>query len=156
MKLALLTLLLLPSLMGFSTNAQAPPEWKYLFTLEDDRDAWKTYYDTANIERQEQGTVRAWLKQIPVTKTDAERRRIVSGIIDNRKLNRMSTEGYDKFAFTLTLIEFDCSGRRGRSIAIKDYDQSGKLLGKDTKEGIPFAPVLKDSSSEVILEAVCK
>ncbi len=158
MKLSLLVLLVvislsLPTLAG---AVQTTPEWKYVATLEDDRKSWKTYYDAANIERQNKDIVRVWLKQVPITKNDAERQRIVSGIIDNRKLNEMSAKGYEEFAYSLTLVEFDCPGRRARKTAIKDFDRAEKLLGSDTKEGIPFGPVEEDSLPGLIMQAVCR
>lgn len=160
MKLTLLALLIVTSLSSSLASLAGPvqttPEWKYVATLEDDRDSWKTYYDAANIERQNKDIVRVWLKQIPITKNDAERQRIVSGIIENRKLNNMGIKGYEDFAYSLTLVEFDCSGRKARSISIKDYDRAEKLLGSDRKEGVPFAPAPKDSLAGMILEAACK
>ena len=159
MKLVVLLVLALSSLslsLSFQDKDKAKPEWKYLFSLEDDRDTFETYYDAANIERSPQGMVRVWLKQIPVTHNATEKQRIVNAIISNRKLNKMNTEGYDKYAYTLTLFEFDCSGRKARGISIKDYDEAEKLLSTDTKEGSPFAPVVEGSSSEVVLKAVCR
>ena len=160
MKLTLLVLSIVTSLsfspMSLAGPVQTSPEWKYVATSEDDRDSWKTYYDAANIESQDKGIVRVWLKQIPITRNVAERQRIVSGIIQNRKLNNMSIKGYEEFAYTLTLVEFDCSGRKARSTSIKDFDRAEKLLGSDTKDGLPFAPVLEKSMPELILKAVCK
>ena len=156
MKLTLPILLIVTSLVSLAGPVQTKPDWKYVSTLEDDRDSWKTYYDAANIEHQDKGIVQVWLKQIPVTKDAAERRRIVSGIIENRKLNNMNVKGYEKFAYSLTSVEFDCSARKARSVSIKDYDREEKLLGRDTKVGIPFAPVPEHSLPGLILEAVCK
>lgn len=160
MKLTLLTLTfflsLLPSLASLPQNVQAKPEWRYLLTSEDDSNSWKTYYDAANIEHQPKNIVRVWLKQMPVTTSDAEMQRIVNAIIENRKVNEMSTTGYEKFAYSLTLVEFDCAGRKARSIAIKDYDQAEKLLGSDKREDGRFAPVVEGSMSEVVMKAACK
>ena len=160
MKLTLLTLSFFlsfwPSLASLPRNPQAKPEWKYVVTSEDDSSTWKTYYDAVNIEHQANNIVRVWLKQMPVTKTDAEMQRIISAIIANRKVNEMSTSGYEKFAYSLTLVEFDCAGRKGRSTAIKDYDQSEKPLSSDTREDAPFAPVVEHSMSEVVMKAACK
>ena len=154
MKLFALALLLISSLSSISI--QTKPDWKDVVTSEDHNKTWKTYYDASNIERKVGGIVRVWLKQLPVTKTEAEKQRIVNAMIQNRKLNNMSSKGYEKFAYSLTLVEFDCVGRQGRSVAIRDFDQSEKLLGSDAKEDFPFAPVREGSMSEVILEAVCK
>src|SRR5215217_408042 len=160
MKLSLLVLLIVTSLSSLPGSLAGPvqtkPEWKYVATLEDDRDSWKTYYDAANIDRQDKGIVAVFLKQIPITPNDAERQRIVSGIIENRKVNNMSIKGYKEFAYTLTLVEFDCAGRKARRISIKDYDRKEKLLASDTQEGVRFAPVHEDSMPDLILKAVCK
>ena len=156
MKLTLLILTIVTSLVSLAGPIQTKPEWKYVSTLEDDRDTWKTYYDAANIQRQDKGIVQVWLKQTPVTKNETERQRIVSGIIENRKVNHMSVKGYEKFAYTLTSVEFDCAARKARSVSIKDYDSAEKLLGSDTIAGVPFAPVRENSMPELILEAVCK
>lgn len=157
MRATLLVLLIVTSVSSSVVRpVQTTPEWKYVSTLEDDRDSWKTYYDAANIERHEKGIVGVWLKQTPVTRDDAERQRILKGIIENRKINNMSVKGYEKFAYTLTLVEFDCSGKKARSVSIKDYDDAEKLLGSDTQMGVPFAPVGEHSLPRLILEAVCK
>jgi len=156
MKLTLLTLSLLLSLATLPRTFQTKPDWKYVITSEDDRDTWKTYYDAANIERQPKNIVRVWLKQVPVTTSDAEMQHIINAIIENRRVNEMSTKGYEKFAYSLMLVEFDCAGRRGRSIAIKDVDQAEKPLSSDTRDDAPFAPVVEHSVSEVIMEAACK
>lgn len=158
MKLTLLLIVtsLSSSLVGLAGPVQTKPEWKYVATSEDDRDSWKTYYDAANIQRQNKDIVGVWLKQIPITSDEAERQRLVSAMIENRKVNNMSVKGYEQFAYSLTLVEFDCSGRKARSIAIKDYDRAEKLLGSDKREGAPFAPVREHSMPEIILEAVCK
>ena len=158
MKLMLLVLLSVTSfsLVSLARPVQTTPEWKYVATYVDDRDSWKTYYDAANIERHDKGMIGVWLKQIPITRNDAERRRIVGAIIENRKVNNMSVRGYKKFAYSLTLVEFDCSGRKARSISIKDYDRAEKLLGSDTKMEVPFGPVEEGSLPELILKAACK
>jgi len=138
-------------------DVQAKSEWKYVVTSEDDNQTWKTYYDAANIDRRNGGTVRVWLKQVPITKNEGERQRLITSIIQNRKLNKMRVNGYTRFAYSLTLIEFNCTEKGARSISIKDYDRAENLLGSDnTIEGVPFAPVREGSMSSVVLEAVCK
>jgi hypothetical protein len=137
-------------------SVQLKPEWKYVVTSEDDNQTWKTYYDAASIDHRSAAMVRVWLKQVPITKTEADRQRFITSIIQNRKLNKMCVNGYTRFAYSLTLLEFDCAEKQGRSISIKDYDRAERLLGSDTIEGVPFAPVLKGSMSGFVLEAACK
>ena len=159
MRIVLLALLLASQTVAPSPyrarTVHSTPEWKYLFVFEDDRDTFKAYYDAANLYREKVGSVLVWLKVVPITKTEAERRRFVAGIIDNRKL-RMSVSGYERYAYTLSVEEFDCVGRRARSISIEDYDETEKLLGSSTLEDLPFAPATKGSMAEFILKTVCK
>ena len=158
----LYSLILLLSLHGslnprpIDSQTESKPEWKYLVTSEDHNQVWKTYYDVKNIKRKSEGTIEVWLKQVPITKTEEERQRIIRSIIKNRELNEMPIKGYGKFAYSLTLIEFDCSKKVGRRVSIKDYNEAGELLGTDTIEGVPFAPVPEGSMAGVVLEAVCK
>src|SRR5690348_6778114 len=100
-----LVALLLP--IGAVCQSRAKPEWKYVATAEDDNYVWKTSYDSKNVNRKPAGTVEVWLKQEPLTSTPAERQRIIGRLIQNRKLNKMPTKGYDRFAYALTLVEFD-------------------------------------------------
>jgi hypothetical protein len=150
-------LISLSSLPSVSSQNEPKPEWKYVITSEDDNQVWETYYDSKSTERTAKGTIKVWLKQMPITKTEEERQRVVSSIIQNRKLNRMSISGYDKFAYSLTSIEFDCSKKAGRSVSIRDYDDSDKLLGSNTLPAqVPFAPVPEGSMARIVLNAVCK
>jgi hypothetical protein len=148
----LVSLSILPSV---SSQTEPKPEWKYVVTSEDDNQVWETYYDAKSAKRTAEGTIKVWLKQVPITKTEEERQRIIRSIIQNRKLNRMSIGGYEKFAYSLTLIEFDCSEKVGRDVSFSDYNESDKLLGSNTlPEQIPFAPV--GSIARSVLNAVCK
>jgi hypothetical protein len=142
-----------PSVMS---QTESKPEWKYIVTSEDDNQVWKTYCDLKRIKQTVEGTVEVWLKQVPITKTGKERRKLIHSIIENRTLNKIPINGYEKFAYSLTLIEFDCGKNLARSVSIEDYDETAKLLGSDTIEGVPFAPVREGSATGVILEAVCK
>jgi hypothetical protein len=138
------------------SQSGAKPEWKYVATAEDDGEVWKTFYDSKNINRKSNGNVEVWLKQEPVTQTASERQRIVDGLIQNRKMNNMPTKGYDRFAYSLTLVEFDCKKKEGRNPSIRDYNVADELLATQTILDIPFAPVREKSLSRIILDAVCK
>src|SRR2546428_2689942 len=114
-------------------------EWKYVTKSEDDNEVWETYYQTNTIKRKPDSRVEVWLKQVPIAETTEEKQRIIQSTIKNRELNKMPTQGYDKFAYSLMLVEIDCSSKAGRNVSIKDFDETGKLLGADTIEGVPFA-----------------
>jgi len=130
------------------------PEWKYLTKDEDDGLEWETYYDVNSIKRTT-GVVTVWLKQLPVFKTEEQKQKLIHSTIENRGLNKMDTKGYEKFAYSQMLVEIDCNGKSGRNVSIKDFDERGTLLGSDTKQGVPFAPVRDGSLAGLLLKAVC-
>jgi hypothetical protein len=155
--LPILFLISLSSVPSVSSQNEPKPEWKYVITSEDDNQVWETYYDSKSTERTGEGTIKVWLKQVPITKSEKERQRVIHSIIENRKINRMSINGYEKFVYSLTLIEFDCKKKVGRSVSIRDYNESDKVVGSDTlPEQIPFAPVTEGSMARIVLNAVCK
>lgn len=155
--LLIVFLISLSSQSSLSSQTEPKPEWKYVVTSEDDNQVWETYYDAKSAKRTAEGTIKVWLKQVPITKTEGERQRVISSIIENRKLNRMSITGYEKFGYSLTLIEFDCAKNVGRSVSIRDYNESEKPLSSNTlPEQIPFAPVTEGSMARIVLNAVCK
>jgi hypothetical protein len=121
---------------------------------EDDGLEWETYYDLNSIKRSS-NIVAVWLKQLPVFKNDEQKQRLIRSTTENRKMNKTDTQGYEKYSFSQTLVEIDCNGKSGRSVAIKDFDERGSLLGNDAKEGVPFAPVRDGSLAGFLLEALC-
>jgi hypothetical protein len=157
LSLLILFLISLSSAPSFSSQNDQKPEWKYVATSEDDNQIFETYYDSKNTKRTAEGTITVSLKQMPITKTEEQRQRVIHSVIQNRKLNRMSITGYERFAYSLTLIEFDCSKRVGRSVSFRDYDESDKLLGSNAlPEQIPFSPVVQGSMVRIVFDAVCK
>ena len=161
MRIALLALLLFAfGALSQSGCAKAEvrsatgPDWKYLTKDEDDGIEWETYYDVSSIKRTS-GVIAVWLKQLPVFKTEEQKQKLIRSTIQNRELNKMPTKGYEKLAYAQMLVEIDCNAKSGRNVALKDFDESGTLLGSDTKEGVPFAPVRDGSLAGLLLKAVC-
>jgi surface-adhesin protein E len=136
-------------------QSKPPQEWRYV-TTDTHENTWKTYLDVKSIRRMPKGIVQLWLKQIPIYSDDEERKKVISGVIQNREYNQMPIRGYEQFAYSLTLIQFNCKKRLARSISIKDYDEAGSLLGSQTLANRSFARVFESSMAGMILGMVCK
>ena len=124
-------------------------------TSQENGTTWKTYYDLKSLKRKRDGIVEIWLKQVPLLKTQGDKENVRRAIIKNRKLNKLATNGYERYRYTTTLIAIDCNRKWGRTISTKDHDESGGLLGTDTMEEVPWAPIIKGSMPALFLSAVC-
>ena len=82
------------------------------------------YIDTASIETTPDISVKVMYKTI--AKSNAYRELLQ----DIRSEEGRSVEGYDKFAYTLSRVEIDCSGDRHRLLEATDYDKHGRPLGR--------------------------
>ena len=122
-------------------------------TDEDDALVWRISYDANSVKRKPKGIVEVWTKQEPAS-TGADRQRLVDGVIRNRKADNMPTGGYDKYAYTQTLFEFDCARKEDRAPLYRDYDTAGKMIGTHGHVA-DFTPV-DNSLERTLLNAVCK
>lgn len=112
--------------------------------------------------------VQIWMKQRSIYENDAAKKKDHNELITNRQLNGFPLKGYEKYAYSTTLLEIDCAKRLERLPCIKDYDESGKVIGeqcikgllfqsvpKQTIEGLPFEPVAKQRVVLETLSAAC-
>ena len=155
--IALPAIFVLVSGTAFS-QSKAKPVWKTVGTAEDNDQKWKNFYDTKSIKREPKGMVQVWTKQVPVIRNADDKQKWIQGLAANRKLNGMPTEGYDAYAYTLTLVELNCQKKEARDITTKDYNSADHLLGQQTilKNKYSFAAVGEGSVSRIMLDAVCK
>ncbi len=103
----------------------------------------KVYYDPQSIKRTPEGLVQMWIKQIEVYETEEAKQRSHAELIENRQLNRFPLKGYEKSAYSTTLLEIDCAKRLERLPCIKDYDESGRVIGKQCIRGNSFSTSAK-------------
>ena len=140
--------------MSALCQSRAKPDWKPLGTDEDDALVWNLFYDANSAKRKPKGIVEVWTKQEPAS-TGTDKQRLVDGVIRNRKADNMPTDGYDKYAYTQTLFEFDCARKKDRTALYRDYDTAGKMIGTQAHV-TAFMPVDENSREQKLLEAVCK
>jgi hypothetical protein len=61
--------------------------------------------------------------------------------------------GYDKYLYSINLLQFDCKANKFRIIETDDYDANGKVLSKDktpTAEWIDIAGAIYGSIGAVV------
>jgi hypothetical protein len=83
----------------------------------------ETYYDTDSFER-----INPELFQITIkwVHSEASRQRT----IEVRRQSRLSVEGYEDLAYSVSSPVLDCWGKQSRSTGFVDYNSSGKEIGR--------------------------
>src|SRR5262249_54081351 len=128
----------------------------------------QVFYSLQSKKHTPEGFVQIWIKQKGVYENDAARKKDHNELLENRRLNGFPLKGYEKYTFSTTLLEFDCPKRQERLPCIRDYDESGQVIGeqcirnrpfqavpKHTIEGLPFEPVAKQQVTLDLLNAAC-
>jgi hypothetical protein len=100
--------------------------------------------------------VQVWIKQIGIYENEEAKKQSHNELIENRRLNKFPLKGYEKYAYSTTLLEIDCVNRLERLPCIKDYDESGKVIGEECIKGLPFQPVPKHTIEGLPFEPVAK
>lgn len=93
-----------------------------------------TYYDADSFER-----INAELIQITIkwVHSEASRQRT----IEVRRQSRLSVEGYEDLAYSVSSPVLDCWGKQSRSTGFVDYNSSGNEIGRlaQTSTWVPWA-----------------
>ncbi len=65
--------------------------------------------------------------------------------LENRKAGRLSTTGYNRYRYTLCLVEFDSSAHKYRAIPAADYNSNDEQIGDSSLlDGNPPVAGLSD------------
>ena len=89
---------------------------------------------------------------------------LVQGVEDARRQRiealraaGLSARGYERYARQMRRSEYDCEGRRVRSLAVTDYDEAGTALAWVSTEGADAAwsVIPPGSIGAKLLDAVC-
>jgi hypothetical protein len=89
---------------------------------------------------------------------------LVEGIEDARRARvdalraaGLPSRGYDRYLRQTRRAEYDCSGRRVRSLAVTDYDEAGTVLAWAATEGpeSQWTAVLEGTIGAKLLDTVC-
>jgi hypothetical protein len=82
-----------------------------------------TYYDADSFER-----INAELIQITIKSVHSEASR--QRTIEVRRQARLSVDGYEDLAYSVSSPVLDCWGKQSRSTGFVDYNSSGKEIGR--------------------------
>lgn len=153
-KIALIGLLACAMINLATTLGQNKPEteWKYSYSYNHRGNEVKLFYDPQSIKRLSGGIVQVWIKQIERYQNDEAKRMVQAELIENRRLSGFPLIGYEKYAYSKTMLEFDCAKRMVREPCIKDYDETDKLIGEQCIDRVPFETVPKEHP---ILNVAC-
>ncbi len=148
----LCTLLITVCLASSQTKSQA--KWKSIGFYYHRENEVEMFYDAESIKRTSKKTMQVWIKQIEHYKDDKAKQVGLEELMNNRRFLKLPLDGYDKFAYSTSLIEFDCQEKAGRDLCFVDYDEKGKIIGKKCLN-MPFAPVMTEVTKK-LLDVTCK
>lgn len=142
-------------LSSYLTYAQKDdkPEWVFLII---DNHGWKDFYDTKSVIRTPEGTVKVRAKQVPVYKDEEDKKIRMQRLVENRKWLGIKPDGYDNYAYSVTLIEIRCKTNEGRSRTIIDYDKTDKEIAKSTLPEVEWASISPRSWLIELVPKVCE
>jgi hypothetical protein len=83
----------------------------------------ETYYDADSFER-----INRELFQITIKWVHSEASK--QQTIEVRRQSRLSVDGYDDLAYSVSSPVLDCWGKQSRSTGVVDYNSSGKEIGR--------------------------
>jgi hypothetical protein len=123
-------------------------------------DEWKTISGSESIvflyhpKRISRGaTVKIWIKEMPSpdpTKVGEGR----AHVIENRKASDLPIKGYERWSYTMLLMEYDCNGKY-RLLSSADYNIEGEVLETINGEDSKWVYVTPETVSETIQKTAC-
>jgi hypothetical protein len=135
--------------------ASGQPEWRSIGFYYHRNNRVEMFYDAGSFKRINKRIKQVWIKQIESYEDDKAKQVGIEEHMESRKRLGWQLDGQDKYAYSTSLIQFDCSKRTARNFCIVDYDETGKLLGKECFDKFPFAPV-RTAVTTKLLEVTCK
>jgi len=109
-------------------------------------------YGLRTIRRLPGNVVRVWIKAS--LKDDSTQGK--SDFLKNRRTQGLRTYGYESFARTLELHEYDCTKGEVRVLSQIDYDEIGNVLDSTTYRKPSWDYIVPDSVGASLSKAVCK
>jgi hypothetical protein len=110
-------------------------------------------YTRSGLRRDADGTVTAFSRNSLVAEIPAARQQRIEAL----RAAGLSAQGYERYLRQVRRSEYDCAGRRVRSLAVTDYDESGTVLAWASTEGqdAAWTSVPPGSIGAKLLDAVC-
>ncbi len=75
--------------------------------------------------------------------------------IEIRSNHNQSSEGYDKYLYSMDLYQVDCKANKFRVVESDDYDADGKLLSKGKTPDAEWIDMIYPSIFEKVGKVVC-
>ncbi len=113
---------------------------------------YKTVYNVLHMELTKLGIVSVWTKRIIRDEKGRERR-----IQEQKKLG-FTTKGYERYEYTVSRKELDCSEKKYRVLSEKDYSKDGDVLSSLMNDArtADWNQITPDSDTEALYHAICE
>ncbi len=110
-------------------------------------------YTRSGLKRGADGYVVAFSRTSLVDGIDDARRQRIESL----RAAGLSANGYERYLRQMRRSEYDCAGRRVRSLVVTDYDDAGTVLAWVSTEGAEavWTEVPAGSIGAKLLDAVC-
>lgn len=110
-------------------------------------------YTRSGLKRGDDGFVVAFSRTSLVDGIDEARRQRIESL----RAAGLSAKGYERYLRQMRRSEYDCAGRRVRSLVVTDYDDAGTVLAWVSTEGAEavWTQVPAGSIGAKLLDAVC-
>jgi hypothetical protein len=111
-------------------------------------DGSEKHYDSQSITAVSPKVVKVW-DRVKLT-ADAK-----SQVIEQRKISKLPTDGWDKLDNVRLLREMDCANRTYKRIRVEDYNEDGKIIYEADYPNSKAENVPPETIMESLLKAVC-
>ncbi|MBI5076253.1 MAG: hypothetical protein HZB62_13960 [Nitrospirae bacterium] len=119
---------------------------------------WKSYgtvqyydyeYDAESVTWPTDDTVRVW------TKDTVKGEEGVKYITKERQKRELPTDGYDNYLYTAHYVEFQCSSKQDRLLAMYDYNREGIALYAEEFPSSDWVSIVPGSQASQLFKIVC-
>ena len=106
------------------------------------------YYDKTTVTNVSPNIIMVWTR-VKLSKIGKDL------MIQDRKDNNQSIEGWDKLDRTMFLMEVDCMNNTTKKLELVCYNNEGSILSEDKISNMQINRVRPESMAETILRTVC-
>jgi hypothetical protein len=135
---------------------RAKAEWKHIGMVYGPHgEKAEMYDDSENIRQTPEGYKEISLKQIGVYESEQEKQKVLQSLKQNRQANGLPLEAYERYAYTVMLVEFDCKKKLRRYPCILDYDAKGGRIGSKCILELPWEESPEESMAKFVFDVAC-
>jgi len=107
-------------------------------------------YNKGNIEKnKEKYTVQVWTK---IVYSNKGREKYIQNMIKDG----LSTKGWDKLSYTMSLFEIDCKKKWNKPLFIIEYDTDNSVLWSDNYDDSKWEYIVPDTKDDTLQKKVCE